>query len=131
VKKDKLLQVRMTEAELEGLQALVNELREKNYQPGITASELVRQAIEKWESIYREIEAGNYPVVLKTGQLGKDGLQELLSGLADLQHNAKNPTLRQLLDELRTGLFLHAGEILKASKKHNLLKELYGGDENE
>ena len=129
MKRDRLLQVRLTEEELETIQALVSELREKNYQPGITISELVRQAIERWESIYRDIEAGNYPVVLKTGQLGKDGLQELLNGLADLQNSAQNPALKQLLDDLRTGLFLHAGEILKISKKHNLLKELDGGDE--
>mgnify|MGYP000896410674 CR=1 FL=1 len=129
MKRDRLLQVRLTEEELETIQALVSELREKNYQPGITISELFRRAIERWESIYRDIEAGNYPVVLKTGQLGKDGLQELLNGLADLQNNAQNPTLKQLLDDLRTGLFLHAGEILKISKKHNLLKELDGGDE--
>ncbi len=121
--------MRLTEEELETIQALVSELREKNYQPGITISELVRRAIERWESIYRDIEAGNYPVVLKTGQLGKDGLQELLNGLADLQNSAQNPALKQLLDDLRTGLFLHAGEILKISKKHNLLKELDGGDE--
>lgn len=129
MKRDRLLQVRLTEEELETIQALVSELREKNYQPGITISELVRQAIERWESIYRDIEAGNYPVVLKTGQLGKDGLQELLNGLADLQNSAQNPALKQLLDDLRSGLFLHAGEILKISKKHNLLKELDGGDE--
>ena len=129
MKRDRLLQVRLTEEELETIQALVSELREKNYQPGITISELFRRAIERWESIYRDIEAGNYPVVLKTGQLGKDGLQELLNGLADLQNSAQNPALKQLLDDLRTGLFLHAGEILKISKKHNLLKELDGGDE--
>lgn len=133
MKKDKLLQVRMTKEELEGLQALVDELSRKGYQE-TTVSGLTRQALEKWEHVYGETEAGNYMTILKTNQLGKDGLQEFLNGLADLQHKAKNPALKRLLDDLRTNLFLHAGEILEAGtrnkEKQKILRKLNGGGEN-
>ena len=49
----------MTKEELEGLQALVDELSRKGYQE-TTVSGLTRQALEKWEHVYRETEAGNY-----------------------------------------------------------------------
>jgi len=117
---NKMLRVRLSAEEMAALHDLVGELREKGYQPMATLSSLVRQALEKWERVYREYEKGNYFTLLKTNRLDKDDLQMFLNLLSDAQGVARaedRPHLEKMIDDFRINLMLHAGEILKYTRK--------------
>lgn len=131
--KDQLLQVRMTAEEMDRLHRTVEDLKEKGYQPAVTVSSLVRQALDRWNDVYEDLKAGKYLVMLETGQIDADDLQAFLNGLVDIKRKAEangQRKLERLVGELHIDLMLHAGEILRNAKKQRILRELEGVSKN-
>lgn len=58
-KRTNMVKIMMSDSEKENVTEIVNELKEKGYQKNITSSDLIRQSIDKWISMYRKIEQGN------------------------------------------------------------------------
>lgn len=58
-KRTNMIKVMMTDKEKEGVVNTVSQLKEKGYQPNINVSDLMRQSVKKWISIFEKIEEGN------------------------------------------------------------------------
>ena len=106
-KRDQLIQFKVTKTEKETIQNVVEDLKAKGYQPNINASDLVRQSVKRWISIYKKLEDGNALHFIPVSKEIIDNKITMIE-LEDLSKDEKiSPHTRKILHELAESMEFH------------------------